>query len=254
MESKSQINREEKTHFDNFEARGSIYNKRTYSNKARQLYANLRTDEIFESLERYLNLDSDTKILDVGCGTGVFINQLSKRKSDLKLYGIDFSNTMIVEAKHSLLKDNIESSLLRASAFELPFTDNFFDAVIATRFIHQYSDNLKKQLISEMKRCLKDNGVIIIEFYSSVPRLSRYLFKPQVSSKTLKENLKHCPTRRTVKKLVGNKYNIIPLMLPGSTKAEKIIGIAGINILRKFFEFFRMNFIFDQYLIIFRKK
>jgi len=129
-----------------------------------------------------------------------------------------------------------------------------FDAIIATRFIHQYSDNLKEELISEMKRCLNPSGIVIVEFYSFLPRISRYLFKHQVAGKSLKENLKHCPTRRTVKRIVGRKYKIIPLMPPGSTKIERLIGSDGLIFFRNLLEYFRMTFIFDQYLMVIKKE
>ena len=62
-------------------------------------------------------------------------------------------------------KESARIKLFQGSAFDLPFDDGKFDAVICTRFIHQYSNSLKLDLINEMERIVKPNGLLIIEFY-----------------------------------------------------------------------------------------
>jgi len=66
------------------------------------------------------------RILDVGCGPGLLVKELASRSNNLKVFGIDISSYATKQAKRNC-KD-IRNVLLKvASAYKLPFPNNYFD-------------------------------------------------------------------------------------------------------------------------------
>ena len=49
-------------------------------------------------------IEKNKKILDIGCGNGIFLERLSKKIKFKSALGIDYSNEMISEAKKRNLK------------------------------------------------------------------------------------------------------------------------------------------------------
>ncbi len=91
------------------------------------------------------------KILDVGCGIGVFEELLP----DLNITGLDTSQRFLEEAKNRIKKE-----FVFGNAENLPFDDNTFDGVfsVATlEFVENY-----KAAVREIYRVLKPGGKIVI--------------------------------------------------------------------------------------------
>ena len=95
------------------------------------------------------------KILDVGCGNGNLFTLLPDGKYEL--YGVDFSENMILEAKHNC---KTKASFLVADVEALPFKDNSFDIIVCNASFHHYIHPNKA--LREMQRVLKDGGILLI--------------------------------------------------------------------------------------------
>src|SRR3989344_1000611 len=106
----------------------------------------------------YLNIKGNSRILDVGCGTGNFLSILEKRHKTTKLYGIDISREMLRIAENKLKK----SILLINSAEEMKFK-NKFDYVFSTEAFHHFSN--PKKAVKNFYNTLKKKGrLVIVDF------------------------------------------------------------------------------------------
>ena len=96
------------------------------------------------------------KILEIGCGTGANIWFLSRE--GFSAYGIDGSIIAISKAKERLNNENLKYNLVKADATNIPYKNDFFDAVIDIECV--YANNLEstKKIINEVYRVLKNNG------------------------------------------------------------------------------------------------
>lgn len=96
-------------------------------------------------------------ILDVGCGTGRLLTQLSNNQ--YKRFGIDISGGMLHQALH---KDN-SLHCSQASATIIPYQDNTFDIVFCAAVLHHLAEpSAVRQAIREMIRVTKTGGIAII--------------------------------------------------------------------------------------------
>lgn len=92
------------------------------------------------------------KILDLGCGSGIYAKILTKKGAIVK--GFDISPEMVKIAK----QENPSLDLRVGSANKIPF-DEKFDIVIASLVVH-YLSNWDK-MFKEIRRVLKPKGIFI---------------------------------------------------------------------------------------------
>lgn len=103
-------------------------------------------------LIKTLNIKTNSKLLDVGCGRGDFLNGFIKSGCDG--YGVDFTSTAEKYCPNAkLYQADIEKN-------GMPFEDNYFDVIFSKSVIEHFYDPDK--LIKECKRCLKPGGLIIV--------------------------------------------------------------------------------------------
>ncbi len=113
-------------------------------------------------LSKYLS--SGEKALDLGCGNGKFYEVFNV--NGVGYSGVDFSEKLIKIAKNNHPSGNF----LVASAFNLPFPDNFFDKVFCFAVFHHIpSANLRLEFLKEIKRVLKPKGTLILAVWDLNP-------------------------------------------------------------------------------------
>ena len=110
---------------------------------------------VFDVVHRYqLNIDS---LLDVGCGTGSFLQRISTELPIKTLYGIDPSEQMVKIAQ----KKAIPECRLHTEFIEhLSLADNSVDCVVSTTAFSHFFDIQKA--MSQIHRVLKNSGHCII--------------------------------------------------------------------------------------------
>ena len=104
-----------------------------------------------------INLQEDSKVLDLGCGTGELLKILEDLFPSSELTGIDLTEEMLAIAKQKLSN---KVKLFLGSAASLPFDSKSFDWVIMSNMIGHLSD--KKAVLKEAHRVLKNLGKIVI--------------------------------------------------------------------------------------------
>lgn len=104
-----------------------------------------------------MRFPQNAKILELGCGNGVFwLNNQERIRDDLIITLSDFSDGMIDSAKTQLKTVNKRISYEKIDVQDIPHEDKSFDIVIAKHMLYHVPD-LDKAL-SEIKRVLADGG------------------------------------------------------------------------------------------------
>lgn len=115
-----------------------------------------------ETVLEAINPKLQEKILDIGCGVGTLAFHCAKLNASS--IGIDYSKESIKVAQ--LLSERYgvskNAKFLVANAIRLPFKDYYFDKVVAADFIEHVTLREKEELVREIYRVLKPDGVGVI--------------------------------------------------------------------------------------------
>jgi ubiquinone/menaquinone biosynthesis C-methylase UbiE len=102
------------------------------------------------------------RLLDVGCGTGRTLLQLSVAHPSLRFFGVDLSPAY-VQAARKLLADVPEASLAAENAESLPYRDGSFDVVTSVYLFHELPRAARRRVAAEMRRCCAPGGLVVVE-------------------------------------------------------------------------------------------
>ena len=118
-----------------------------------------------ELLLKLLNPLSGEKILDVGCGTGVFTIDVMAQGS--RITGIDISEPMLRKAVNKIDKiSRYAFNGICADMCALPFADNSFDKVLSMTAIEFIED--AKKAVAELDRVIRQGGTIVLTTLNSL--------------------------------------------------------------------------------------
>jgi len=104
-------------------------------------------DRMFGEIKNLIAPNS--KVIDVGCGTGRFSFTISEKAS--KVVGIDLSNKNILTANQTLQKNpNNKISFLHTNLANLVAQNHHFDYAVMTYVIHEVNSEDRIPLMNEM--------------------------------------------------------------------------------------------------------
>mgnify|MGYP001296223554 FL=1 len=107
-------------------------------------------------IKDFYHLDDNSKILDIGCAKGYMMHDLSLLIPGAEIKGIDVSNY----AKENAI-ESMQDNIVVANANNLPFTDDYFDLVIAINTLHNLPLIDCKQAFREINRVTKNNSFVM---------------------------------------------------------------------------------------------
>jgi ubiquinone/menaquinone biosynthesis C-methylase UbiE len=147
-----------------------------------------------EHLHRYaqaLDIVSGKKVLDIACGDGYGSNLLSGLAAEV--VGVDIDAETIALAKIKYRKPNLR--FLTGSADVIPCKTGIFDVVVSFETIEHHDKH--EEMMLEIKRVLKPNGVLIISspdkrFYSDVPGYKNPFHVKELYADEFRDLLKKC--------------------------------------------------------------
>lgn len=217
-------------------ARQEGYNKtganydNLYGSHLGRAYHRRRCEILNSVVEEHFSVKNQLDLLEVGCGPGMTLEFLCER-TEHRIFAFDFSSAMIGRAAaHTATLDN-RPSLMLANALELPFDDNSFDIVYATRFIHQFPHEDKIRIAREVSRVLRPGGLVLLEFYARSINLLNYYFRRGEADiySPIEEHLSHYSSRREVRDIVGQNYRIVGLQFFGDRVMNRVLGYCALS-------------------------
>ena len=136
-----------------FEKRLASYDK--------HMMANIESaDEFYPFTAKLLPADANSRILDLGCGTGLELEQYFPINPTAKVTGIDLSQGMLDALNDKFPGKNI--TLITGSYFDVPFGEEIFDAAVSVESLHHFTKAEKLPLYKKLCKSLKGGGYFIL--------------------------------------------------------------------------------------------
>lgn len=141
----------------------------------------------YQSVLNIVRFDSDDVVLDNGCGTGLFIKEISTQAK--MVIGVDLSINMIKKA-HERLKEVDEAHMVHCDSDNLPFRKDVFSKVAAFTLIQNMPDPCLT--ILEANKASSERSIFILTFLKrkfNLDEIRKLLIKVHLSLvNTLDEN------------------------------------------------------------------
>ncbi len=111
-------------------------------------------------------VETDSRVLDIGTGPGIVAAAVRERQATP--IGIDFSESMIAEAR----RRNPGIEFKQANAEALPFDSLQFDAVVSNFVLHHLA--CPSKVLSEAYRVLREGGKAAFTVWSDFTKLAGF--------------------------------------------------------------------------------
>ncbi|SHI07170.1 tRNA (cmo5U34)-methyltransferase [Clostridium collagenovorans DSM 3089] len=122
-------------------------------------------DEHMESWDKYYKvmgklIPKNTKeLLDIGCGTGLELEEIFKHLPAIRVTGIDLAKSMLDKLENKYKDKNTE--LICGDYFTTEFGEGCFDTAISFQTLHHFRPEKKIEVFRKLYSSLKNGGCYI---------------------------------------------------------------------------------------------
>ena len=112
--------------------------------------------------------DRPIRVLDVGCGTGLFATRIRESLPNAQVFGIDLVAGMLHKGAERWKRNPDTIFPVQADSERLPFAWGAFDVVTCANSFHHYPH--QDRAVDEMRRVLKPGGrLLLVDGYRDRP-------------------------------------------------------------------------------------
>ena len=120
--------------------------------------------------------EPDSRVLDLGCGTGLELEEYFAMNPSAKVTGIDLSTDMLNALKAKLPGKHL--TLIHASYFKEPLGTQMYAAAVSVESLHHFSSEMKLSLYEKLYTALKDSGVFVLtDYFAESEELEKEYFQ-----------------------------------------------------------------------------
>jgi ubiquinone/menaquinone biosynthesis C-methylase UbiE len=101
------------------------------------------------------------RLIDIGCGTGRFLDSIKQVWPRLPALGLDLSEAYIRHAQRHLRRWS-RINLVVGNAEAIPLPDDSCDAVTSIFMFHELPPKVRRMVLSEAARVLKPGGRVVL--------------------------------------------------------------------------------------------
>ena len=123
-------------------------------------------DEFYPFTAKQLPTTENCHILDLGCGTGLELEEYYPLNPSAKITGVDLSQGMLSALKKKFADKDI--TLICGSYFDVHFGMSLFDSAVSVESLHHFTKAEKVPLYAKLRRALKDGGYFVLTDYFSL--------------------------------------------------------------------------------------
>jgi len=115
---------------------------------------------VVPTFQEYWKLNSQSSLLDVGCGKGFMLHDVKEAIPGISIAGVDISSYAIENAMV-----DVKPFLKISNAIKLPYLDKSFDVVISINTVHNLERNECAIALQEIERVSRGKSFITVDAY-----------------------------------------------------------------------------------------
>lgn len=166
----------------------------------------------------------ESRILDLGCGTGLELEEYFALNPNAKVTGIDLSEAMLDALKAKFPEKELQ--LVQGSYFDTSLGEKLYDAAVSVESLHHFSAGMKETLYRKLHTALKDGGFFV---------LTDYFAESEEQEKEFFRNLEALKKEQGIPD--GEFYHYdTPLFIGHETDALRRAGFRDVRIMKKWSE------------------
>ena len=123
-------------------------------------------EEFYPFTAKQLPTTENCHILDLGCGTGLELEEYYLLNPSARITGIDLSQGMLSTLKKKFSDKDI--TLICGSYFDVPFGMSLFDGAVSVESLHHFTKVEKVPLYTKLHKALKDGRYFVLTDYFSL--------------------------------------------------------------------------------------
>ena len=141
----------------------------------------------YEYTASLLPKNADSNVLDLGCGTGLELEQYFLFNPHVRVTGIDLTQGMLDALKAKFPDKTL--TLICGSYFDEPFGESKFDAAVSVESLHHFTKEEKIPLYKKLQAVLKTGGYFILTDYFADTNEQENFFRQELLRIRKEENL-----------------------------------------------------------------
>ena len=177
-------------------------------------------DEFYPFTAKQLPTTENCHILDLGCGTGLELEEYYPLNPSPKITGVDLSQGMLSALKKKFADKDI--TLICGSYFDVPFGMSLFDSAVSVESLHHFTKAEKVPLYTKLRRALKDGGYFVLTDYFSLTDEEEQMHR---------QNLSELKTEQGISDDAFYHYDT-PLTVKHETEALLEAGFSSVEVLK----------------------
>lgn len=195
----------------NLEEMSSFFNNRVNDYEEHMLKNVDGADKYYIKTAKLIPKISELKLLDLGCGTGLELDEIFKNNPTVKVTGVDMAKDMLdkLRQKHSDKLDQI--NLINDNYFNYDMGESIYDVALSVETLHHFTHKEKIDLYIKILNSLKETGFYIeTDYVASNQEEEDYYFSEnkRIRSKLgITNGFYHYDTPCTVENQIQMLYN-----------------------------------------------
>ena len=177
-------------------------------------------DEFYPYTAKQLPTTENCHILDLGCGTGLELEEYYPLNPSAKITGVDLSQGMLSALKKKFADKDI--TLICGSYFDVHFGMSLFDSAVSVESLHHFTKAEKVPLYTKLRRALIDGGYFVLTDYFSLTDEEEQMHR---------QNLSELKTEQGISDDAFYHYDT-PLTVKHETEALLEAGFSSVEVLK----------------------
>ena len=133
-------------------------------------------DEFYKFTASQLPIEPESDVLDLGCGTGLELEEYFLLNPNANITGIDLSDAMLKVLASKFPDKRV--CLICGSYFDVSLGCEKYDAAVSVESLHHFTAEHKISLYQKLYRALKSNGFFILtDYFAESAALEREYFE-----------------------------------------------------------------------------